>query len=122
MSLENKQKAQNKENLIWTDARKEAFHKMIEIKRLKDSNKKIKKKQDNEIKKEILQTSRKQLKEKVKKSNIDELKRKVNIEDEVIEETEKTLYQKQENQNKILLMMNQQMNLIMKVKMKIQYY
>ena len=37
---------------------------MIEIKQLKDSNKKMKKKQDNEIKKEILKTSRKQLKGK----------------------------------------------------------
>ena len=83
---------------IWTDARKAAFEKMIEIKQLKDSNKKMKKKQDNEIKKEILKTSRQQLKEEFKKSNIDELKNKVDIEDEVINETAKKVIKHIKNQ------------------------
>ena len=86
--------AKQRKPYIWTDARKAAFEKMIEIKQLKDSNKKMKKKQDNEIKKEILKTSRKQLKEKVKKLNVDELKNKVDIENEVIEETAKKVITK----------------------------
>ena len=95
MYVKNKQKnTKQRKPYIWTDARKSAFEKMIEIKQLKDSNKKMKKKQDNEIKKEILKTSRKQLKEKVKKSNVDDLKNKVDIEDEVIEETAKKVITK----------------------------
>ena len=82
---------------VWAEARKEAFSRMLEIKKLKDSNKKLKRKEDNEIKKQILKTTRKQLKEKVKKLNVDGLKSKVNLEDELIEETAKQVIKPKHN-------------------------
>ena len=63
----------------FTEARRKSYEKMIEIKKLKQNNKNMKKQEDKAIKREIL----KKTKEKIKKANVEELK---NLpEDELIE-------------------------------------
>ena len=51
----------------FTEARRKAYEKMIEIKKLKQNNKKMKKQEDKAIKREIL----KKTKEKIKKVNVE---------------------------------------------------
>lgn len=64
----------------YTDARKQAFARMLEIKKLKQQNKNQKKNEEKQIKKEVI----KKTKEKIKKLPIDKLKI-IEEEDEIIE-------------------------------------